>query len=126
MDKELREAVERLKIRSDIHPKDPDVSVLLDCAKRVLDAEEELPEKIKEPDVIACEENIGNDYFACGWNAAIDQAALVIAKNYRRVIELPSVDEIYKILCQEFCSTYISDRLMKSSKAIRQSITGEK
>jgi hypothetical protein len=80
MDNELREAVENLP-RLKHHTIDEEwfrIEPLIKMVKRVLDAEESLPDT-KTPSCV---------------RDALDQAALVIAKNYRRKDELPSVNEL--------------------------------
>jgi hypothetical protein len=70
------------------------IKILQDCAQRVLDAEEALPKRII-PD--NCDKHDKCNAWTCprcasfhSFNDALDQAAIVIAKNYRKVSELPS------------------------------------
>lgn len=136
MDNEkLKEVVEELQDylsgRSNVFITE-NLHIVLATCQRVLDAEEELPKRII-PD--NCDKHDKCNAWTCprcasfhSFNDALDQAALVIAKNYRKV---PPVEKIDAVLSNWFS---ITDRLINSpctfsryeiAKAINQSITGE-
>lgn len=75
MDK-LKEVIERLKIRSDINPKDKDVALLINLAERYLELDSEFGKLIPEM-VINNKENYAR---ALGYNDGIDAGKLIHLK----------------------------------------------
>ena len=78
---EIKDAINRLHIRSDIHPKDPDVSVLIDLAQRYLSASEVMPEKkmtYEHREVNGMKEVDGR--YNAGFNDCLDACTLTMMK----------------------------------------------
>lgn len=74
----VKEALERLELRSDISPNDPHINTLVDLAESVLSVAGKMPEKKKHSDwdcgdahCIVCEDR--------GYNNAIEECTLAFA-----------------------------------------------
>jgi hypothetical protein len=77
------------------------------------------PKKMVEPPIVKCEDNIGNDYFACGWNACRQQFTLFLQAR------MPSEEELADELrgaYNEWVSTSQSEDSMCDTQSLAISV----
>jgi hypothetical protein len=84
-----------LKIRSDIHPEDKQISILVNLAKRVIEVAGVMPKK-KEVHPSGLYNYI--DWQALGWNDCLEACTLAIAGGWVKREDLLTEEEIAKIL----------------------------